>query len=142
MEVEEEARKGRVENYFVKTILSTPDLASNLELHVIDSLVYYESSAFDHADTEESRTVSWKVCHGWSKRIIFMLSWIAGNGEIRVLILVGCTEGKVMLCFKRYLRTQVLSSSSLASIQQEMSKSIKRMHTYRQYIFENSMNCD
>nr|CAD7570595.1 unnamed protein product [Timema californicum] len=46
---------GRVENHFVKTILSIPDRDSKLDLHVIDSLVYCESSALDHAANEASR---------------------------------------------------------------------------------------
>nr|CAD7594926.1 unnamed protein product [Timema genevievae] len=41
----------RVENNFGKAILSTPDRDSNLDLPVIGSLVYYESSALNHAAT-------------------------------------------------------------------------------------------
>nr|CAD7586627.1 unnamed protein product [Timema genevievae] len=40
---------GRVENHFGKTTLSTSDRDSNLYFPVIGSLVYYKSSALDHA---------------------------------------------------------------------------------------------
>nr|CAD7570461.1 unnamed protein product [Timema californicum] len=40
---------GRVENYFGKTTLSTPDQESNLDLPGIDNPFYCESSALDHA---------------------------------------------------------------------------------------------
>nr|CAD7458112.1 unnamed protein product [Timema tahoe] len=43
---------GRVENHFDKTTSSTPDKDSNLDLPVIGSLVYCESSALDHAATK------------------------------------------------------------------------------------------
>nr|CAD7438888.1 unnamed protein product [Timema bartmani] len=45
-------RGGQVENYLGKTALSKPDRDSNLDLPVIGSLVYRESSALDHASTE------------------------------------------------------------------------------------------
>nr|CAD7452944.1 unnamed protein product [Timema tahoe] len=48
-EVHPHLRGRRVENHFGKTTLSTPDQDSNLDLPVIGSLVYYESSALDHA---------------------------------------------------------------------------------------------
>ncbi|CAG2058744.1 unnamed protein product [Timema podura] len=51
-EVYPHIRGGRVENHFGKTSLSTPDQDSNLDLPVIDSLAYYETSALDHATTE------------------------------------------------------------------------------------------
>nr|CAD7460877.1 unnamed protein product [Timema tahoe] len=51
-------RGGRVENHLGKTTLSTPDRDSNLDLPVIDSLVYLESSASDHTATKDS-TVSY-----------------------------------------------------------------------------------
>nr|CAD7440840.1 unnamed protein product [Timema bartmani] len=43
---------GRVENHLGKTTLSTPDRYSNLDLPIISSLVYCESSALDHAATK------------------------------------------------------------------------------------------
>nr|CAD7573718.1 unnamed protein product [Timema californicum] len=43
---------GRMEDYFGKTTLSTPDRYLNLELPVIGSLVYRESSALGHEATE------------------------------------------------------------------------------------------
>nr|CAD7569413.1 unnamed protein product [Timema californicum] len=43
---------GQVETHFGKTFLSTLDQDSNLDLPVIDSLVCYESSALNHADSE------------------------------------------------------------------------------------------
>nr|CAD7569618.1 unnamed protein product [Timema californicum] len=45
-------RLGRVENNFGNTTISTPSRDSNLDLPVIGSLVYCESSALDHAATE------------------------------------------------------------------------------------------
>nr|CAD7588214.1 unnamed protein product [Timema genevievae] len=45
-------RGGRVEKSFGKTTRSRPDRDSNFYLSVIGSLVYSESSAFDHAATE------------------------------------------------------------------------------------------
>nr|CAD7586916.1 unnamed protein product [Timema genevievae] len=45
-------RVERVENYFRKTTLSTPDRDSNLNLSVIGSLVYYKNSVLDHVATE------------------------------------------------------------------------------------------
>nr|CAD7195424.1 unnamed protein product [Timema douglasi] len=47
---------GRMDNLFGKTTLSTPDRDSNLDLPIISSLVYCESSALDHADTEAGKT--------------------------------------------------------------------------------------
>nr|CAD7588458.1 unnamed protein product [Timema genevievae] len=47
-------RGGRVENYFEGTTLSTPDRELNLNIPVISSLVYCESSALDHAATEDA----------------------------------------------------------------------------------------
>ncbi|CAG2062068.1 unnamed protein product [Timema podura] len=46
-------RGGRVEHHFVKTPLKTPDGDSNLDHFIVGSLVYCESSALDHANTEE-----------------------------------------------------------------------------------------
>nr|CAD7258774.1 unnamed protein product [Timema shepardi] len=46
---------GQVETHFGKTFLSTLDQDSNLDLPVIDSLVCYESSALNHADSEAER---------------------------------------------------------------------------------------
>nr|CAD7256128.1 unnamed protein product [Timema shepardi] len=46
--------RGKVENYFGKTTLSAPDRDSNLDLPIIVSLIYCESSAFDHAATKAS----------------------------------------------------------------------------------------
>ncbi|CAG2061905.1 unnamed protein product, partial [Timema podura] len=43
---------GRVENYFGRNTLSTPDQDSSLDLSVLSSLVYCESSALDRAATE------------------------------------------------------------------------------------------
>nr|CAD7398484.1 unnamed protein product [Timema cristinae] len=48
-------RKGRVENYFIKTTLRTPDRDLNLDLPVIDCLVQHEISALDHDTTESER---------------------------------------------------------------------------------------
>nr|CAD7590070.1 unnamed protein product [Timema genevievae] len=51
---------GRLEDHFgIKTPFSTPDRDSNLDIPVIGSLVYSESSALDHAATEaDSYTVA------------------------------------------------------------------------------------
>nr|CAD7462393.1 unnamed protein product [Timema tahoe] len=43
----------RVENYFGKPTLSTPNRDSSLDLTVIGSLVYSETSALDYVVTEE-----------------------------------------------------------------------------------------
>nr|CAD7414367.1 unnamed protein product [Timema poppensis] len=51
-EVYPHLRRGRGENHFGKITLSTFDRDSNLELPVIGSLVYCDSSALDHAATE------------------------------------------------------------------------------------------
>nr|CAD7592107.1 unnamed protein product [Timema genevievae] len=48
-------RGGIIENHFGKNTLSTPDRYSNLDLPVIGSLIYYESSTLDHAATEAGR---------------------------------------------------------------------------------------
>nr|CAD7425463.1 unnamed protein product [Timema monikensis] len=45
-------RRGRLENYFGETTLTTTDQDSNLNLPVIGSLVYCESNALDHVATE------------------------------------------------------------------------------------------
>nr|CAD7590110.1 unnamed protein product [Timema genevievae] len=50
----------RVKKYFGKTTLSTADRDSNLDLPVIGSLVYYESSALDHVATEAGALASWE----------------------------------------------------------------------------------
>nr|CAD7568849.1 unnamed protein product [Timema californicum] len=48
-------RGRQVENHERKTTLSIPDQDSNLDLPVIDSLVYCESSVLDHVTTEQAR---------------------------------------------------------------------------------------
>nr|CAD7395016.1 unnamed protein product [Timema cristinae] len=48
---------GRVENHLGKTPLSTPNQDSNLDLRVIDSLVYCESSTLDHEALDPSNLV-------------------------------------------------------------------------------------
>nr|CAD7609745.1 unnamed protein product [Timema genevievae] len=50
-------RGERVTNHFVKTTLNTPDRDSNLDLPVIGSLVYCESSTLDYAATEVDESV-------------------------------------------------------------------------------------
>nr|CAD7456793.1 unnamed protein product [Timema tahoe] len=45
---------GRVENHFGRKNLNTPDRDSNLDLPIIGSLVYCESSALDHVASEAS----------------------------------------------------------------------------------------
>nr|CAD7459209.1 unnamed protein product [Timema tahoe] len=45
-------RGGRVDNHFGKPTLSTPNRDSNLDLPIINSLVYCESSTLDHVTTE------------------------------------------------------------------------------------------
>nr|CAD7258857.1 unnamed protein product [Timema shepardi] len=52
----------RVENHFRINTLSTPDLDSNLNLPVIDSIVYCESSALDYAATKSGSepTFAWR----------------------------------------------------------------------------------
>nr|CAD7392870.1 unnamed protein product [Timema cristinae] len=54
-EVYQHFHEGIVANNFGKTTLSTPSLDSNLDLPVIGSLVYCESSALDHVATETRR---------------------------------------------------------------------------------------
>nr|CAD7439829.1 unnamed protein product [Timema bartmani] len=49
-------RGKRVENHFVKTTHSTPDRDSNLDLSVIDSLVYRDSNTLDYVATEHCQT--------------------------------------------------------------------------------------
>nr|CAD7441126.1 unnamed protein product [Timema bartmani] len=52
---------GKVENYFGKTTFITPDRDSNLDLPVIGSLVYCESSALDHTSIESPQAPeSWE----------------------------------------------------------------------------------
>nr|CAD7423497.1 unnamed protein product [Timema monikensis] len=46
----------RVEHYFGKTILSTPDLDSNLDLPVIGRLIHCESDALDYEATKSFYT--------------------------------------------------------------------------------------
>nr|CAD7593802.1 unnamed protein product [Timema genevievae] len=50
--VDSQLHGGRVENHFGKSTLTTPNLDLNINLLVIDSLVYYEVSVLDHAATE------------------------------------------------------------------------------------------
>nr|CAD7261621.1 unnamed protein product [Timema shepardi] len=50
--IELNLRGKRVENHFVKTSLSRPNRDSNLNLSVIDSLVYRESNTLDHVAPE------------------------------------------------------------------------------------------
>nr|CAD7596933.1 unnamed protein product [Timema genevievae] len=45
---------GRVENHFGRKNLNTPDRDSNLDLPIVGSLVYCESSALDHVASEAS----------------------------------------------------------------------------------------
>nr|CAD7262000.1 unnamed protein product [Timema shepardi] len=51
-------RGRRVENNFGKTVLSTPNRDSNLDLPVIGSLVYCESDALDHVATEAEEAIA------------------------------------------------------------------------------------
>nr|CAD7458848.1 unnamed protein product [Timema tahoe] len=53
LEVYPHLRGGRVGSHLGKTFISTPD--SNLDLPVIGSLVYCESSVLDHAATETGK---------------------------------------------------------------------------------------
>nr|CAD7398316.1 unnamed protein product [Timema cristinae] len=54
-------RGGREDNHFGKTTLSTPNIDSNLDLPVIGSPVYCESSALDHAANEACvRDLLWR----------------------------------------------------------------------------------
>ncbi|CAG2054175.1 unnamed protein product [Timema podura] len=71
--------KRRMSYYlFRKTILSTPDRDSNLDLPVIVSLIYCKSSALDHAATEaDNDSLQWpnglrrhsRVKLAWSRRV-------------------------------------------------------------------------
>nr|CAD7398258.1 unnamed protein product [Timema poppensis] len=56
-EVYSHLRGGRLENHLGKTTLNTPDRDLNLNLPIIGSLVYCESSALDHVDTEAETSV-------------------------------------------------------------------------------------
>nr|CAD7199061.1 unnamed protein product [Timema douglasi] len=49
-------RQGKVENHFEKTILSIPNQDSNLDLFIIASLFYRESSSLSHESTEAGDT--------------------------------------------------------------------------------------
>nr|CAD7403937.1 unnamed protein product [Timema cristinae] len=83
----------RVEDYFGKHTLITPDQYSNLDLPVINSLVYCESSALGHVATEAAGP-----CRGDSRSVLDA-SALGVDGEKRVLdcrgdvVDVGIIEG-------------------------------------------------
>nr|CAD7444305.1 unnamed protein product [Timema bartmani] len=60
LKVQPDRRSRALKNNFGETPLCTPDRDSDLDLPVIGSLVYCESSALDHAATEAAcRTIHW-----------------------------------------------------------------------------------
>nr|CAD7586185.1 unnamed protein product [Timema genevievae] len=104
-EVYPNLRGETVENHFGKTTFNTPDQDSNLDLPVIDSLVYCESSALDHVAIEAGGAI--------------LLNGVAGNysGEFSIEKCSAAAAGDLLnrgggWSLGKYVESDVLNLSS------------------------------
>nr|CAD7590872.1 unnamed protein product [Timema genevievae] len=135
-------KQGRVENNSGKTTLRTLDRDSNLNLPVVGSLVYYESSALDHVEMCVAKVQSSNLYYIVSSNYREILESLAANKEYETQKDSAYSTGRTKL-FKHVcttscigVRLAALPTSTTWSTAAEHTKII----TYRTRIILQRLN--
>nr|CAD7404539.1 unnamed protein product [Timema poppensis] len=103
--------RGKEENYFGKTTLSTPDRDSNLHLPVIGILIYCESSTLDHVTSDAVHPTEIQTSISPSSAVeLNTTSALAKYATEAVynLILVSWTDRHIILLFMHSTKTWIM----------------------------------